>query len=148
MPGKRIVEFYNSDCFLLIGMSKKRNNFAWGVYKNFVNANRKVYPLHPAGGEKNGVEFYASIEKVPEKPDACIVCTNLKNNENLISELSDSGIKKIWFQWGSYNKDILEKAGVHDIVPITGCVLMYLPGASLGHRIHRFFHELFTKGRD
>ena len=141
-------KFYDSHSFLLIGMSKKRKNFAWGIYKGLANTGRKVYALHPNGGEKDSVEFYSGVENVPEKPDACIVCTDLKDNDKLLSELSDSGIKKIWFQQGSYNKDVLEKARMHNIDPLTGCALMYLPGTSVIHRIHRFFHELFTKGQD
>jgi predicted CoA-binding protein len=129
-------------------MSKKRKNFAWSVYKSFANVKSKVYALHPDGGEKDGVNFYADIASVPEKPDACIVCADLKNNEKLLSDLFGSGIGKIWLQQGSYNKDVLEEIRKRDIDPLTGCVLMYLPETSLIHRIHRFFHELFTKGRD
>lgn len=148
MPDKRIEEFYNSDCFSLIGMSKKSNNFAWGVYKSFNGAGRKVYALHPNGGEKNGVRFYTNFRELPDRPDACIVCTDLKKNKNLISELADSGIKRFWFQWGSYDKDVLEEAGKYDIVPLTGCVLMYMPESSFLHKVHRFFYEIFKKGKD
>ena len=148
MPGSRIEEFYDSDVFLLIGMSKKKSNFAWGIYKSLINSNRKVLALHPGGGEKNGVKFYKNIESLPEKPDACIVCTDLKKNDDLISELSESGIKRIWLQQGSYDKTVLEKTAQNGMEPITGCVLMYLPESSFLHRVHRFFYELFTKGQN
>lgn len=148
MPDSRTEEFYNSDNFALVGMSKKRNNFAWYIHKIFTRAGRKVYPLHPAGGEKNGVRLYEKMEDLPEKPDACIVCTNLKKNNAVIPYLAESGIDNIWFQDGSYNKTVLKMAADHKLNPITGCVLMYFPGISFGHRVHRFFHELFSKGKN
>lgn len=148
MPDNRIEDFYNSGNFALIGMSKKKDNFAWSIYKTFTGTGRKVYPLHPEGGERKGVSFFTKLEDLPEKPDACIVCTDLKKNNDLITMLTDSGIKKIWFQQGSYDKSILEKTTQHEIDPITGCVLMYFPGISFGHRVHRFFHELFSKGKN
>jgi predicted CoA-binding protein len=147
MPDKRITEFYNSDSFLLIGMSKKRRNFAWGIYKSFTGAGRRVFPLHAEGGEKDGAKFYSSLEELPERPEACIVSADLKKNRAFVSELADSGIKRFWFQQGSYDKDLLEIVRKRNIAAFTGCVLMYLPESSFPHKIHRFFHELFTKGR-
>ncbi|UCC80565.1 MAG: CoA-binding protein [Candidatus Zixiibacteriota bacterium] len=148
MPDKPITEFYDSDSFLLIGMSKKRKNFAWGIYKSFTGAGKKVFPLHIEGGEKDGAKFYSSLEDLPEKPDACIVSADLKKDGVFVSKLADWGIKRFWFQQGSYDKELLEVVRKRNIVAITGCVLMYLPESSFPHKIHRFFHELFTKGRD
>jgi predicted CoA-binding protein len=148
MPDSNIEDFYNSENFALIGMSRKRNNFAWSIYKTFTGAGRKIYPLHPEGGERNVVSFFKEFEDLPVKPDACIVCTDLKKHGDLIPRLSNSGIDKIWFQQGSYDKTILENARQNHFDPLTGCVLMYFPGISFGHRLHRFFHELFSKGKN
>jgi predicted CoA-binding protein len=148
MPDSRVRSFYDSRDFLLVGMSRRKKNFAWSIYKNFINAGRKVYVVHPEGGEKDGVKFYSALDDLPEKPEACIVCTDLKKNSELIPMLADSGIEKIWFQQGSYNNAVLETASRRKMNPIKGCVLMYLPEASFGHKVHRFFHDLFTKGKN
>lgn len=146
MPDKRITEFYDSGSFLLIGMSKKRKNFAWGIYKSFTGAGRKVFPLHKKGGEKDGTKFYSSLNELPEKPEACIISADMKKDGAFVSELAESGIKRFWFQQGSYDKDLLAAAEKRNIDFVTGCVLMYLPETSFPHKIHRFFHELFKKG--
>ncbi len=148
MPDKRIIEFYNSDSFLFIGMSKRKKNFAWVIYKSFTGAGRRVFPLHKEGGEKDGAKFYSGLDELPEKPEACIISADVKKDGAFISELADRGIKRFWFQQGSYDKDLLEVVGKRDVAVLTGCVLMYLPESSFPHKIHRFLHELFTKGRD
>ena len=129
-------------------MSKKRRNFAWAIHKCFQKADKKIYAVHPEGGKKNGVSFYKNIAEIPLKPEACIICADLKKSSSLISELAGYGIKKIWLQQGSYDKNTLAMAAKGSLDPLTGCVLMYLPGVSFGHRLHRFFHELFSKGKD
>lgn len=148
MPSSRIEDFFNSDGFVLIGMSRKRRNFGWEIYKNLRAADREVYPVHREGGEKDGVTFYRGIGEIGKKPEACIICASLKNDDSLITELANSGIERFWFQQGSYDKAVLTRARDHDIDPITGCAIMYIPGTSFIHRFHRFFHELLSKGED
>ena len=148
MPDNKIKEFYGSDSYLLIGMSKKKKNFAWGIYKSFTESGRTVLPLHPDGGDINGVKLYARIEDLPEKSESCIICADVKKNTDIIPELVNSGIRRFWFQQGSYNEESLEQARKHNARALTGCVLMYLPEASFPHKLHRFFHELFSKGRN
>jgi predicted CoA-binding protein len=147
MPADKLKEFYDSGSFSLIGMSHKKTNFAWGVHKSFTGAGKKVYALHPDGGEKKGVKFYRDFNELPEKTDACIVCTDLKNNQGLISELADSGIGRVWFQQGSYDDNTLETARKAGMSPLTGCVFMYFPEASFLHKVHRFLYELLGKGK-
>jgi predicted CoA-binding protein len=106
-----------------------------------------VFPLHPSGGGKDGVKFYSDFDELPEKPDACIVCSNMKKNKGILPELAASGAKQFWFQWGSYDNAVLEEARKLNIIPFTGCVMMYLPDASFLHRFHRFLYELFSKGK-
>lgn len=148
MPSSRIEDFFNSDGFALIGMSKKKRNFGWEIYKNLRMAEKEVYPVHREGGEKDGVTFYRGIDEIGKKPEACIISANLKNDDSLIAELADSGIRKFWLQQGSYDNEVLKKAREQGIDPITGCAIMYLPGTSFIHRFHKFFHELLSKGKD
>ena len=147
MPSSRIEDFYNSESFALVGMSKKKRNFAWEIYRNFRGADKIVFPIHRDGGEKDGVAFFRNINEIDGKPDSCIVCTNLKDDDSVISELAESGVRNFWFQQGSYNKDVLKKTRESGIDPITGCALMYLPGTTFIHRFHKFFHELLSKGQ-
>jgi predicted CoA-binding protein len=148
MPSNRIQEFFDSGNFLLVGMSKKKRNFAWEVFKNLRNADKKIYPVHPQGGEKDGVAFYRNISEIDDKLEACIICANIKNDHSLIEELARSGIRKFWLQQGSFDMEVLKKAREHDLDPLTGCAIMYLPGTSFIHRFHKFFHELLSKGQD
>ena len=148
MPGKDIVEFYNSDSFLLIGMSKKRKNFAWGIYKSFITEGKAIFPIHPDGGEKKGVKFYSGLDDLENIPASCIICADFKQSTDTIIKLRNFGVKRFWFQQGSYDDELLTQTRQLNADVLTGCVLMYLPGTSFPHKLHRFFHELFSKGKN
>lgn len=146
MPNDRFAQFYQSESFAVIGMSKSRRNFAWSIHNGLVKAGKKVFPVHPEGGYSRGIQFYDSIESLPLTPEAAILSLNLKKHPGILPALRASGIKKIWLQQGSYDNSVLREARRAGLNPVTGCVLMYLPGTSFFHRLHRFFYELFKKG--
>jgi predicted CoA-binding protein len=146
MPNNRIAEFYYSESFAIFGMSRSRKNFAWSIYNSLVRAGREVFPVHPGGGEAKGIRFYDSLESLPGPPKAAILCLNLKKHDGILQRLKAAGIERVWLQQGSFNDSILKEAETAGLNPITGCALMYMPGASFPHRLHRFLYELFKKG--
>ena len=146
MPSNRVIEFYQSESFAILGLSQKKKNFAWSIYKAMMKLGKTIFPIHPDGGVSQDVQFYRSLDGTDKIPEAVIVCLNLDKANGLLERLRDSGITKIWFQQGSHKAEHMEKARKLGLDPITGCALMYMPGTSLLHRIHGFFHERFTKG--
>ena len=147
MPGSKAGNFYNSDGFAILGMSRSRKNFAWTIYDGFVKSGMPVFPVHPSGGEIKGVRFYDSLAALPRKVEAAVVSLNVSKADHLLSRLKENGVKKIWFQQGSYDNNVLKKADDLEFETYTGCAMMYLPGTLWLHRVHRFFHELVSKGK-
>ncbi len=146
MPSKRVQEFYNSNSFAILGLSRKKESFSFAAYKELVGLQKKIYAINPNGGEFQGLHLYKSLNELPEKPEALIVTSSIKKNNALLDEIKASGIKKIWFQQGVCDKAIIDNAKGKGIDPINGCVLMHLPNGHKMHGFHRFFNELFTKG--
>ena len=130
----------------MIGMSRSRRNFAWAIHDGLLKAGKKVFPVHPEGGYSRGIQFYDSIGSLPLTPAAAIISLDLKKQLGILSELKDSGIEHIWLQQGSYDDSVLQEADRAGLNPITGCALMYLPGTSFVHRLHRFLYEFFRRG--
>jgi predicted CoA-binding protein len=127
-------------------MSKTKKNFAWSVYNGMVKAGLDVFPVHPAGGESCGVEFFKTCAEIPGAVEAAVLCFKVRKSSDTLKELKESGVKRIWFQQGSYDKSQLEEAEELGFEYHTGCAMMYIPEAAFIHRVHRFLHELFTKG--
>lgn len=146
MPDDRLDQFFVPGSFVLFGMSRRRKNFAWSIYKALTQAGKNVFPVHPDGGNSAGVQFYPSVNLLADVPEAGVVCLNLKKHKSLLPELMSSGVKRIWLQQGSYDDSIITEFESAGIECLKGCAMMYIPGTSFPHRFHRFLHRLFSKG--
>jgi len=148
MPSSRIERFFQSDNFAILGMSRTKRNFAWMIYDGFVKAGARVFAVHPVGGKVRNIEFYSSLGSLPVPVDAAVLCFDMAISNNILKEMKDYGIKRIWLQQGACKASVVREAGDMGFETFTGCALMYMPGASFPHRLHRFFKELFAKGKD
>ena len=146
MPSKRVIDFYDSKSFAIIGMSRTKKSFGWSIYDQLSAVGKTVYAVHPNGGVADGVEFFSSLQALPESPEAIIVCTLPKNTGGVLDAIKASGAKYVWFQQGSFDDEILSRAARLGLDPIKGCAHMYLPGNAFFHKFHRALNELFGKG--
>ncbi|OGC90815.1 MAG: hypothetical protein A2W25_12835 [candidate division Zixibacteria bacterium RBG_16_53_22] len=146
MPSNRVRQFYESDSFAIVGVSRNRLNFTRSIHDSLVALGKRVYAIGPQGGNFNGVNFYDSFKSLPEKPQAVIIGTRPENAQSIIDEVAASGAEHIWLQQGCYDRHLLALVSRLGINPIKGCALMYMPGTPFFHRIHRAIAELFGGG--
>jgi predicted CoA-binding protein len=146
MPSERIGKFYDSGSFAIIGLSSRRRNFAWEILNSLSSLKRPVYAIGASTGELGGVKIYDSLGSLPEKPEAVIVCTKPKNTALALGQIAASESRAVWFQQGSFNKEVIKRSKELKIDAITGCVMMYMPGTSFFHKIHRAVNEFFGRG--
>lgn len=148
MPNSRISRFYDSNGFAVLGMSRKKKNMGWFIYDGFLKAGAKVFAVHPAGGTVRNVEFHKSIRALPVQVEAAVLCHKMADSEDLLKDLKESGVRKIWLQQGSCHSSVKSKAENLGFETYSGCAMMFMPQSSFPHRLHRFFHDLFAKGKD
>ena len=146
MPSDRINQFYDLESFAVIGVSRSKKNLAWSILDQLQMNGKRVYAINPKEGTWEGVQFFNSLNDVPETVQGIIVCVDLKKSTGLIDMIKNYGAKYIWFQQGSYDQKILEQANGIGLDPIKGCAMMYMPGVPFFHRFHRAINDLFGKG--
>lgn len=146
MPSERVIDFYNCHSFAIIGMSRSQKSIGWSIYDQLVTDGKNVYAVNPGGGVYNGVEFYETLDMLPDAPEAVIVCMTPENTHEVLESVYESGAKYVWFQQGSYDEEVLAAAARLGLNPIKGCAMMYMPDAAFFHKLHRTINELFGKG--
>jgi len=134
--------FLSGSNIVVYGVSPKRKTIASEITKQLRIAGYKVYQIHPDGGD----EYFTDLKSLPEAAEAAYVATNPKNASIIIKQVIAAGFKRIWLQWGSYNKELVNECKQAGLQVHTGCLLMYIPNAGFMHSFHRFLYELF-KGR-
>jgi len=140
MPSKR--EFLETPIVAVFGVSPKRKTFAAQIEKALQATGVKVYKVNPEGG--NG--FFATLDSLPERVGAVYIATNKQNASAIVDNVIAYGAKKVWLQYGAFDKRIIEKCENAGLETHSGCLMMYIPNAGFIHSFHRFLYELF-KGK-
>jgi len=60
--------------------------------------------------EIEGIKIASSVEQLPEKVEGISVIVNPKIALNSLETIKEHGIKNLWFQPGSYNDEVINKA--------------------------------------
>jgi len=140
MPSKR--EFLKASTVAVFGVSPKRKTIAAEVERTLRAAGHQVYKVNPNGGDG----FYKDLNSLPEKVDAVYIAINKKSVSKMVDEAIAYGAKKVWLQYGAFDKNIIEKCENAGLETYAGCLMMFIPDAGGIHSFHRFLYELF-KGK-
>ena len=137
MPNNRT--FLSSTGVAVYGVSPNRKTFASVVFNNIEKSGLNAFRINPSG--TNG--FYRDLNAVSDKVDSTYVAMRPEKVSGILDEIIRSGIKKVWLQNGSYNKDFINKLQSAGIETYTGCLMMYLSSAGFLHKFHRAIYEFF-----
>jgi len=70
---KNLDYFFNPKHIAVIGASRKKGKIGATIFKNLVEAGKKVYPVNPKAKEILGKKAYASVLEIPGKVDLALV---------------------------------------------------------------------------
>ena len=67
--------FFAPRSLAFLGASSDTNKWGYRILSNIVHGGfrGKIYPVNPRGGEALGLQFYKSLEEVPEVPDLVVI---------------------------------------------------------------------------
>ncbi|MBW9155402.1 CoA-binding protein [Clostridium sp. FP2] len=94
----------------LIGASPDESKFGYKILMLLKKKGYTVYGINPKYDEINGTKIYNSLKDLPEAVDAVSVIVNPNVALRALDEIIDFGIDNVWFQPGSYNQEVLDKA--------------------------------------
>jgi predicted CoA-binding protein len=134
--------FLSGSCVAVYGVSPNRRTIAATVGDALRAAGWKVYVIHPDGGP----DYYTDLESLPEKTEAVYIATNPKAASTIVDQAIAAGVKRVWLQFGAYNKELIQKCKDAGLAVHAGCLMMYIPNAGFMHSLHRVIHEL-VKGK-
>jgi len=103
----------------------------------------KIYPLHPAGGEINGLKVYKNMAEIPDEVDYAVSAVSARHTPQLIRDCAAKGVKAAHLFTSGYSEiedsagrrleeevlQIAREGGVRLIGP--NCMGIYCPSAGL-----------------
>ncbi|MEN1762083.1 CoA-binding protein [Anoxynatronum sibiricum] len=115
--------------WVVVGATPNEEKFGYKIFKLLKQNNYQVWGVNPNYAELEGELLFATLKDLPEKPDCISVVVPPPVALKLVEEAADAGINFIWFQPGTYDRDVLQKARDLDLnIVYNDCVLV-----TLGH---------------
>ncbi len=108
----------------VVGATDNREKYGYKVYVDLKAKGYKVYGVNPRRPKIDGDETYASLKDLPEVPDLVVTVVPPHVTEEIVKQVKELGIKKIWMQPGSESEKAIEFCRRNNIKVIYNSCIM------------------------
>jgi len=104
----------------VVGATNRAHKYGYRIFKDLLSKGYRVYPVHPAVAEIEGVACFKRIEDIPEAPEVVCCVVPPAVTEQVAASCAALGVKYVWMQPGASSPRavaVCEKNGiacVHD----------------------------------
>jgi predicted CoA-binding protein len=148
MASKRVIEsFLACGRLAVVGVSRDPRDFSRSLFRAFAERGYDVVPVNANGGAIEGREAARRLADVQPPVEAALLMTPKDTSAAVVRDCAAAGVKRVWLYRaggaGAVSPEAVAVAREHGMEVVDGaCPFMFLPGASLFHRVHGFFHRL------
>ena len=144
-----IGKFTEDKNVALIGISTDKMKFGNQLLRELVKKGYTVFPVHPVIKEVNGIVCYSDVKSLPGYVTNLILVVNPVVTEQIVSQLNDTSIKRVWLHKGSgsgSSSDVAiatcRKNGIEVVYGL--CPMMFLSPSGM-HSFHFWLRKKFGK---
>ncbi len=146
VSAEAIQTFMSQKNIAIAGVSRNKKKFGNAVYKELNGKGYNLYTVHPEMEEYEGKSCFGSVTDLPGEVTGLIISTQPAVTKVLIQQATEKGIRNIWLQQGSADKETIQEVGKSDLNIISRhCVLMFAEPVKGMHGFHRFMKKTFGK---
>ncbi len=87
-------------------------------------AGYRVFPVHPAGGEVNGLTVYPSLADISERLDRISVYLRPTLVLEALDDIAQKGCDELWLNPGTYTPEVVERAESLGLNVVRGCSII------------------------
>jgi uncharacterized protein len=139
-----IHEFFAQKHIAVAGVSRHKNKFGNTLFKALGEKGYAVYPVHPNLSSHEGKTCYPSVRDLPVEVTGIVICTRPEHTLSIAKEAKTRGMRHIWLQQGSTDKQTLDLLNGSSPEIINGrCMLMFLEPVKGIHGFHRWLSRTF-----
>ena len=143
---KDVADFLALKKLAVVGVSRNRQKFGNGVYRELKAKGYQLFPINPNAETIEGERCYPNLSSLPEPVDGAVIVVPSSEVENVVKEAANAGIKRLWIQQQSDTKAAIEFCKSHGITVIYNeCILMFAKPTAFLHKPHRWVWALAGK---
>lgn len=103
-------QMLDSKKWVVVGVSSKKDKWGYKIWKILKEHGYKTYGVNPNYDEIEGEKIYKSLSELPEKVDVIDMVVPKNVSITTLEEAKDLGIEYIFFQPGTYDDKVVERA--------------------------------------
>lgn len=111
---------------VILGASNKPDRYSHRALTLLREYEHRVFPIHPVLEEIDGVKVKKKLKDIDVPIDTVTVYINPKHLAPLVNDIITLNPKRVIFNPGTEDKDIMEKVEETGIKVIRGCTLVML----------------------
>lgn len=123
---KLITDFLNRRVWAVVGASRNPDKFGYRIFRSLHRAGYVVYPVNPNETELDGVQVYASLADLPERPEVVDVVVPPRVTEQIVRQMHALDLERIWMQPGAESQEAIEYCQEHGIAVVHDACAMAL----------------------
>jgi predicted CoA-binding protein len=113
--GRLIADFVDRRVWAVVGASEDPSKFGHKIAVDLHRAGYRIYPVNPKGGVIDGLKVYPSLAALPETPEVVDIVVPPAVTEQIVREINDLGLKRVWMQPGAESQLAIEYCEAHGI---------------------------------
>lgn len=110
--------------FAVIGVSENHEKYGYKVFFYLKQKGYKVYPINPKYENIDDVKCYPNLNYLPSKPDVVICVVPPEVTNNIVKEMKDLNLTKVWMQPGSESDEAIKFCNANNIEVISNMCIM------------------------
>jgi uncharacterized protein len=139
-----INEFLAQKHIAIAGVSRNKKKFGNILFRALAEKGIEVYPIHPSLSVHEEKTCYASVIDLPDDVSAIVINTKPEQTSKIAGEAIKKGIRYIWLQQGSADKQTIDSVTASSPGVISErCLLMFLEPVKGIHGFHRWISKVF-----
>jgi len=143
-----IDSFYAKKKIAVIGASRNKKKYGGMLLQELLKRDYEAIPVNPYSDEIQGKTAYKSIKEIPDGIDAAIAVVPPAEQEKIVLEAADAGVKTLWMHEhvmkGVSNPKSIYLCEEKGMTCITGfCPMMFMPKTGFPHNAHKGIMKLF-----
>ncbi len=120
-------KFFKRLNLAVVGFSFDKQKYGHKIFKDLLKEGFKVYPVNPKGGKFESVKVYKSLRELKNqvgKIELPIFVVKPEVSLKILEEVKRFGIASVWFQPGSADKKVIERAKELDLEYFNFCFMV------------------------
>lgn len=120
---KNLELLNETQTYALIGMNNKKKTYAYKIFTLLEKKGKTVYAVNPNYTEVEGKTSYEDVSQIEGDVEIAVMVVNPKIGMDLLEKMKEKNIKTLWFQPGSHDEALFEKAKEMEFEIVLDCVL-------------------------